>query len=183
MVNVPGLNLADVVAAESRIARVKVSLVNTANFFDEAAHPGTAQGAYMKSGLRITPGADVKVGTWLIVCNRDINTPYSVDNLVSMQFEVYSISAASNTEITMTWVQYVGSTRPLGEEYVPTFTTARPVRGLVVVIGSSLEESIRTSLAKVATSVAGGGQEAGIGKQHYDDYDGKCIYYHDKNKQ
>ena len=123
--------------------------------------PTSREGIHIGPGILIIEKADFRLDMQIMFTNRAIGAPYTVDDLIRMQFEVYGITAIDTNNITLTWRQYVGKKRPIGEQYIPTFQMTKPMRVLAIADGSGLDDMIRAELGKGSSPTIGGTGPAG----------------------
>jgi hypothetical protein len=178
-----GINLAALVRMNQRVTEIQVCMNATANLFNGLILPVSAEGALVRPCLSLIEGVNIVVNTWIAICNQVLAAvnPYSTDELVLMQFDVYAVTGVHDDELILTWVEYIGDahTRPLNENCLPTMTVKRPLRALVVLPSSVIGGMVHAALLKSVTEKA---PKEGRGKAHEDTFNGKLVYYVDKNK-
>jgi hypothetical protein len=176
-----GISLTAMVQTARRTTEIQVCMSATANFYNDMIPSLTEEGALVRPCLALIEGLDIAVNTWVAVCNRTIIHPYSIDELVVMQFDVYVVSSVQQDDINLVWAEFIGDalTRLPNESCLSSLVVRRPLRVLTVVPSSSIGGVVRASLLKTAADKA---PKEGRGKAREDSFNGKLVYYVDKNR-
>jgi hypothetical protein len=104
--------------------------------------------------------------------------------MVNIQFDVYTVTSIHDDVLTLTWLEFIGRKRlntlitgNANDVVIPTFNMQVPIRLLSV--SGDLGDRMHTAWILKSKQVE---SMEGRGKSHLEHFNGKLVYYLDKNK-
>jgi hypothetical protein len=180
--SVPGFDLGAHGRKLAHTATLLARVVDLGNYYDNSVLATTTAGQYLQPSLQVMLGRELKCKSWIAVCSREVRDQFNADWLAEIQFEIYQVISVSATTLNLQWLQYVGTKRPVDEVAVMNAEISIPVRALTIMPSTRMAEDLKESVTTQTKAAARQSAPPVEGmKCLYEDFNGKHVYFVDKN--